>query len=265
MLNFCKSQPNFKEILDVIITEKHIGQFVHSESPGLYCTRKGSVFEFSSAKHNTFCTYLIGIGCIPIFQFIYHPPGLILSTIIENSGKVMDWVKMSNLAEIYDIAIVRLVYMGPISDQDYQNFVNNISGYLEGYVMQMPGDLFYKIKTPWYHRISLLMKTLKQPESMWKMTLDGTLENIKPFLEIEVYNNVYAFEKRFYERLHSKSEAVLADIVSGRVKKLDSHNQEIYMLAGRALNISKETVMSVIMSYLRKHSDVRVLEHILEL
>jgi len=181
-----KSELNFTQTLDVTITEKRIGQLLHSTpTPGVYRTNKGHTFEFVSPKHDAFCTYLTGY--VITFEYTYHPPQLSVLVIRDIYDKYIDWVLMSRWVEQFDIPIVPLVYIGPLTPIDYRIFKDSISDrllvadrntqYTEGYILRTSGDEFYKIKTPWYQDISQRAKTLKHDAVVWKMAINGTLHS----------------------------------------------------------------------------------------
>lgn len=256
-----KSAPDFTQTLDVTITEKRIGQLLHSTTTlGQYKNNKGYTFEFVSTNHSILCTYLAGYTIT--FEYTYHPPQLAILAASDAHGKYADWVQISRWAEQFDIPIVPLVYIGPITSADYHTFTSGIpsgpNGYIEGYIVRTSRDEFYKVKTPWYQDISQRAKTLRNDAAVWKMVINNTLDHITPFLGIREFQMVSEFEREFYRRLHTKSQCIYEDIIqddSEKIKTLDSLHQNIYIVASRAPNCSKDSVLSVLMSTIRKYSD----------
>lgn len=153
----------------------------------------------------TFSTYLLENNFTPIFEWcsrkqqiviVYPEDRLVLTAIRDNiTGEYMSYNDMFSLGVKYGIDVVRKVE--PFLDvNEFISHTENLEN-AEGYVVRFENGQMLKVKGLWYCQIHRVKDSLSFEKDVWRMILDGTIDDAKSFMSEDDRKRVEAFEIDF--------------------------------------------------------------------
>lgn len=175
---------------------------------------EAEVFVASRPQYKQFAYSCLESGIMPIFEWCsrknrivldYAEDNLVLTAMrVSNTGDYLYYEYMKNLANLYNISVVRCVYDGekPI-DKFIEEDIKSQEG-LEGIVIRFDNGNMIKVKSEWYCQLHKMKDNLTHEKNVIKLIIEEKVDDLLPFLLDEDKKRLLDFQRLFIENLKKK-------------------------------------------------------------
>ena len=156
--------------------------------------------------YNKFVNDMLDDGVTPIFEWMApnnrvvidygREPRLVLTAIRDmETGEYFDVHTMNMLANAYSIPVVDIVHSGEVS-KEFLDALRTREN-LEGVVIRFKDGHMLKVKCDWYLQLHKTKELLAREKDVVSMILNESVDDIKPILQKQDFEQLEAFEKDF--------------------------------------------------------------------
>lgn len=219
-----------------------IAPFPHQGRPGgvAWATKMGATevsfpveaFVAKNPNYRDLFFHLYEAGFTPIFEWcsrkqkivVDYPEDQLILTAIRNlySGQYIDHATMLTTGERFGVPVVRALPGGVENIEQFMAEAQDLEG-SEGYIVRFANGHMVKVKGRWYCQIHRTKDNLTREKDVWQMLLDGTVDDVKPFMDaddrLRVDRFAHDFEARVASRARTLELAVEVAKATGSTKK----------------------------------------------
>lgn len=230
--------------------------------------RRAGVWAAEHPEFEDISRDLLQNGYTPIYEWVspedrivvkYAEPSLYLTAIRDTvTGEYLDYDEIAQFAELRPVRQFTGTFEGI---QEFAATVRERKDE-EGYIIRFDDGHMLKIKNLWYLQIHKVKEMVEQEKNVWKMILDESIDDVKPFMMPDDRERIEAYHKAFEEgvlglaaRLQEVADAMRADSENQREFAANVTNKSDRRTHGLLFQIGAgKPALDVVRQYLAKYT-----------
>lgn len=203
--------------------------------------QKAADYVSRNPHYNDMALEFIRSGYTPIFEYCAPNNQIVVRYTEEKmtllaarhivQGVYVDYEYLLEAGRLWNIPVIG-AWQGNTSDiKSFVDYANEQEDE-EGYIIRFRNGHMVKIKNSWYVRLHKMHDNIRFEKNVWGMILRNEIDDILPFLQEEVQNNIKLFSQDLYNEI-GKTANKARDIVNKYKAELGDNKKAFAQIAVR--------------------------------